>query len=76
MAYPSREPEPYIQTACKECSKPLEFLPAEGVKNTRVEVQCWSCQAISTFEIDVTGTKIKTNRPTSKWSRKRGTGTC
>lgn len=76
MAYPSRKPEPYIQAACKECSQPLEFLPAPGVKNTKVEVQCWSCRAVSSFEIDTTGTKLKTNasKATSKWSRKRGTG--
>ncbi|CAO3613217.1 unnamed protein product [Mucor fragilis] len=75
MAYPSRKPEPYIQAACKECSQPLEFLPAPGVKNTKVEVQCWSCRAVSSFEIDTTGTKLKTNasKATSKWSRKRGT---
>lgn len=77
MAYPSRRPEPYIQAVCKECSQPVEFLPASGVKNTKVEVQCWSCRAISSFEIDATGTKIKTNtKTTSKWSRKRGTGNC
>lgn len=74
MPYPSRKPEPYIQTTCKECSKPLEFLPATGVKNTKVEVTCWSCQANLSFEIDAAGTKIKPTRPTSKWSRKRGTG--
>lgn len=76
MAYPSRKPEPYIQTVCKECSQPLEFLPAPGVKSTKVEVQCWSCRAVSSFEIDATGTKLKTNasKAASKWSRKRGTG--
>ncbi|KAG2232877.1 DnaJ-domain-containing protein [Thamnidium elegans] len=73
MAYPSRKPEPYVQAICKECSNPIEFLPAPGVKNTKVEVQCWSCSAISTFEVDGTGTKIKTNNASrSKWSRKRG----
>lgn len=76
MAYPSRKPEPYIQAICKECSKPLEFLPNAGTKNTKVEVQCWSCHTISTFEVDGTGTKLKTasTRPTSKWSRKKGSG--
>ncbi|KAI7905675.1 X-domain of DnaJ-containing-domain-containing protein [Cokeromyces recurvatus] len=73
--YSSRKPEPYIKTICKECNNPLEFLPASGLKNENVEVQCWSCQAICTYEIDATGTKIKTNtaKSTSKWSRKRGT---
>ncbi|CEP14266.1 hypothetical protein [Parasitella parasitica] len=65
MAYPSRKPEPYIQAVCKECSQPVEFLPASTVKNTKVEVQCWSCRAISTFEIDATGTKIKTRVSTT-----------
>ncbi|KAI9475834.1 MAG: X-domain of DnaJ-containing-domain-containing protein [Benjaminiella poitrasii] len=75
MAYPSRKPEPYIKTVCKECNKSIEFLPAFGTKNTNVQVQCWSCQAICTYEIDAAGTKIKSNttKSTSKWSRKRGT---
>ncbi|KAI8639250.1 X-domain of DnaJ-containing-domain-containing protein [Parasitella parasitica] len=75
MVCPSRKPEPYVQAVCKECSQPVEFLPAPGVRNTKMEVQCWSCRAISSFEIDATGTKIKanTNRSSSKWSKKRGT---
>lgn len=77
MVYPSRKPEPYIQAICKECSTAIEFVLEPGVKNKKVEVQCWSCSAISTFEIDMTGTKIKTttaNTSRSKWSRKRGSG--
>lgn len=74
MPYPSRKPEPYVQAICKQCSNPLEFLPAVGTKNAKVEVQCWSCQTVATFEIDATGTKIKTTRSASKWSRKKGTG--
>ncbi|KAI7888937.1 X-domain of DnaJ-containing-domain-containing protein [Mucor mucedo] len=70
--YPSRKPEPYIQAICKQCSSPLEFLPAPGTKNEKVEVQCWSCQTVSNFEVDATGTKVKTTRSTSKWSRKKG----
>lgn len=72
--YPSRKPEPYIQAICKQCSSPLEFLPASGTKNEKVEVQCWSCQTVSNFEVDATGTKVKTTRSTSKWSRKKGSG--
>jgi RNase P subunit RPR2 len=76
MVYPSRKPEPYIQAICKECSNSLEFLPKLGIKNTKVEVECWSCNKISSFEIDASGTKIKAsaNRSTPKWSRKRGSG--
>jgi hypothetical protein len=76
MVYPSRKPEPYLKATCKECTASLEFLPASGVKNIKVEVECWSCHAILTLEIDATGTKIKPpmSKATSKWSRKRGTG--
>lgn len=75
MAYTSRKPEPYIQANCKSCSTPIEFLPKAGVKNTKVEVQCWSCNGTSSYDIDATGTKVKqnANKPTSKWSRKKGT---
>ncbi|KAI8084334.1 X-domain of DnaJ-containing-domain-containing protein [Gilbertella persicaria] len=72
MPYPSRKPEPYLQTTCKTCSQPLEFLPETGVKNTKVEVECWSCQAIVHVDIDATG-KVKQPKAASKWSRKRGT---
>lgn len=76
MVYPSRKPEPYIKATCKQCTVQLEFLPESGVKNTKIEVECWSCHTTLTFEIDNTGTKIKspTSKTTSKWSRKRGTG--
>lgn len=76
MTYTSRKPEPYIQANCKSCSTPIEFLPKAGVKNTKVEVQCWSCNGTNSYDIDATGTKVKqnANKPTSKWSKKKGTG--
>jgi hypothetical protein len=76
MVYPSRKPEPYLKATCKECATLLEFLPASGLKSAKVEVECWSCHNTLMFEIDATGTKVKspTSKATSKWSRKRGTG--
>jgi hypothetical protein len=73
MVYTSREPKPYIKTSCKECKSPLEFLPEAGIKNTKVQVECWDCHKTCGYDIDASGTKIKTTTA-SKWGRKRGTG--
>ncbi|KAI9258509.1 X-domain of DnaJ-containing-domain-containing protein [Sporodiniella umbellata] len=71
MTYTSRRPEPYIQSYCKECSQPLEFLPAVGIKNTQVDVTCWSCHKASKYEIDASG-KVKPKQ-IHRWSSKKGT---
>ncbi|KAG0753506.1 hypothetical protein G6F57_012300 [Rhizopus arrhizus] len=77
MTYTSRKPEPYIKATCKECSTQLEFLPASGTKNAKVEVECWSCHKTCWYEVDASGTKVNNaSKPnTSRWStRKKGTG--
>jgi hypothetical protein len=77
MTYTSRKPEPYIKATCKECSTQLEFLPASGTKNAKVEVECWSCHKTCWYEVDASGTKVNnaSKANTSRWStRKKGTG--
>ncbi|RCH82058.1 hypothetical protein CU097_003061 [Rhizopus azygosporus] len=74
MVYPSRKVEPYIKTACKECSVQLEFLPEPGIKNLKVKVECWSCHKISNYDIDASGTKVNNNKTNPRWStKKKGT---
>ncbi|KAI8886116.1 DnaJ-domain-containing protein [Backusella circina FSU 941] len=72
MVYKSRKPEPYLKTSCKECKESIEFLLETGVKNTKVQVECWHCQKTASYDIDASGTKVKTTTA-SKWGRKRGT---
>ncbi|KAI8978146.1 DnaJ-domain-containing protein [Pilobolus umbonatus] len=72
MVYPSRKCEPYIKTTCKECSSKLEFLPEPGTKDTKVEVECWSCHRVGVYSVDGTGSKVR-SAFNSKWSRKKGT---
>ncbi|KAI8393575.1 DnaJ-domain-containing protein [Radiomyces spectabilis] len=72
MVYQSRKPEPYIKTTCKECITPLEFLPESGLKGQKVDVQCWACGKVVSYELDAAGTGIKGNSPKTK-SRRKGT---
>ncbi|ORX62592.1 DnaJ-domain-containing protein [Hesseltinella vesiculosa] len=75
MVYSSRKPEPYIKTTCKDCLTPLEFLPDTTEKNDQVEVKCWACNKIVTFELDAARTGLKNTKSTkSKFTtKKRGT---
>lgn len=74
--YASRRPEPYIKATCTECRNALEFLPESGLKNQKVQVKCWSCDKICSYELDASGNDIKKNNGKSasrSWQRK-GTG--
>ncbi|KAI8145009.1 DnaJ-domain-containing protein [Fennellomyces sp. T-0311] len=71
--YPSRKPEPYIKATCPECINALEFLPASGLANQKVQVKCWSCEKTVDFELDSSGTDLKSKVAKSRFSRKRGT---
>ncbi|KAG0167420.1 hypothetical protein DFQ30_006101 [Apophysomyces sp. BC1015] len=71
--YESRRPEPYIKTTCKECITPLEFLPKSGLKSQKVEVKCWLCTKIVSYELDSTGGNVKNNVAKPRTTRKKGT---
>ncbi|SAM07082.1 hypothetical protein [Absidia glauca] len=75
MVYESRKPEPYIKTTCKDCLTPIEFLPTATHKNETVEVKCWACNKVVTYDMDNTGTALKNGKTNSKprTTRKRGT---
>ncbi|CAO3628656.1 unnamed protein product [Cunninghamella blakesleeana] len=73
----SRKPEPYIKTTCKDCLTPIEFLSSTSHKNETVQVKCWACQKVISFELDNTGLALKNNTSSStskpRTTRKRGT---
>ncbi|KAF7721441.1 hypothetical protein EC973_004686 [Apophysomyces ossiformis] len=71
--YESRRPEPYIKTSCKECITPIEFLPEAGSNGKSVQVKCWACSKIATYELDSAGTNIKNGTGKSRATRKKGT---
>ncbi|CAO3595096.1 unnamed protein product [Absidia cylindrospora] len=74
MVYESRKPEPYVKTTCKECLTPIEFLPSASHKNEKVEVKCWACDKVVTYEMNASGTALKgATTSKSKTTRKRGT---
>ncbi|ORY98717.1 X-domain of DnaJ-containing-domain-containing protein [Syncephalastrum racemosum] len=69
--YQSRKPEPYIKATCDSCRSALEFLPDAGLKNQKVEVECWSCHKTCNYELDANGTDLKGNSSNNKTSKSR-----